>query len=119
MTKFQELSEAYKQGLLKAEEYRRESYTFGSAFLQELLVLLECSPAEVYLFPVVEKRHVGTRYNAVGSIQIGDDGFWQFGVGFRIHGLTEIPLRVHLRRRGDSWVFTFGPDGRENVIALS
>jgi hypothetical protein len=118
MTKFQELQEACRQRQLKAEGYRREAYAFGSSFVQELRRLLECSDDDAYLFPIVEKYDANKHYSAAGAMQIGADGFWQFAVAIRIQPLNEVFLRIHLWRFADSWVFKFGPDGREKRIAL-
>jgi len=96
MRNFQKLQEAYKQQQKRADEYRRESVAVGFAFAEELQRFLECSSDELYLFPVVGKRDLRVQYNTFGAMQIGDDGFWQFAVAFKLHALTQFG---GLRRR--------------------
>src|SRR4051794_8089809 len=100
MTKFQQLQEEYKRVPLRSQEYQLQAFTLGAAFLHEFRDVLECQPNEVYLFPVLSPRQIGTQYSAAGAMEWdNDDGSWQFAVGLLLEPITELFLRIYLRRR--------------------
>jgi len=88
MTRFEKLCQSFANARERYFNYETECLEFGEKMIQELVEYLECPPEQVNYYPPDKESDPNVKYNIHGAKMLGDDGFWQIGIGI---GLYEAP----------------------------
>jgi hypothetical protein len=85
MTRFEELCESYANARKRYFNYEDECLKFGEKMVDGLVKYLECPPEQVNYYPPDKESDPNVSYNIHGATKLGDDGFWNVGIGIGIY----------------------------------
>jgi len=88
MSKFEKLCQSFANARKRYFNYEKECMEFGGKMVNGLVDYLECPPEQVNYYPPDKESDPNVRYNIKGATILGEDGFWQIGIGI---GLYEAP----------------------------
>ncbi len=88
MTRFEKLCQSFATARKRYFNYETECIEFGEKMVAGLVNYLECPPEQVNYYPPDKESDPNVRYNIYGASKLGEDGFWQIGIGI---GLYESP----------------------------
>ncbi len=119
MTRFEDLCESYSKARKRFFNYEDECMQFGEKMVSGLVNYLECPPEQVNYYPPDKESDPNVRYNIHSATILGDDGFWQIGIGI---GLYEAPnvrpqenvrSTLQLRKDNSHFIVKYGRQATE------
>ncbi len=119
MTRFERLCESFANARKRYFHYETECMEFGEKMVDGLVHYLECPPEQVNYYPPDQKSDPNVRYNIHGATILGDDGFWQIGIGIGLYEAPNVRPQENVRstlliKKDDShFVVKYGRESHE------
>jgi hypothetical protein len=119
MTKFEELCNSYANARKRFFNYEDECLHFGEKMVDGLTEYLECPPEQVNYYPPDKESDPNVSYNIHSATILGDDGFWQIGIGIGLYEAPNVRPQENVRstlliRKDDShYVVKYGKQSQE------
>jgi hypothetical protein len=119
MTRFEELCESYANARKGFFDYENECMEFGTKMVEGLREYLECPPEQVNYYPPDKESDPNVTYNIHGATILGEDGFWNVGIGIGIYEAPNVRPQENVRstlliKKNDShFVVKYGKESKE------
>jgi len=119
MTRFEELCESYSHARKRFFNYEHDCMDFGEDMVSGLVSYLECPPEQVNYYPPDKESDPNVRYNIHGATILGEDGFWQIGIGIGIYEAPNVRPQENVRstiliKKHDShFIVKYGKESHE------
>jgi hypothetical protein len=123
MSKFEEISLAYRKSRRAFLDYERECQSFARDLVFGMVEYFEWpSDQEINYIPLGEELDPNNKFYALaGAMRMDAESFWHFGVELTVHepgGSYPIPfiLSFFIKKAGSNFVVKLGPKGRQIKI---
>lgn len=126
MSKYDELTQVYRQTRRTFQQYEEECSTFARELVSGLLEYIQWPrEQEITYLAVGEEFDPNNKFYALtGAMQMDSQSFWHFGVELRLqepNGTYPLPLVLSffIKKVDDYFIVKLGPEGRELKIPQS
>jgi hypothetical protein len=118
MSRYEEMEEAVNSVRRKWTSNQQASYKAAGIIVKGFEQYCEFPQGHIFLMPLDKKPKDGSKYNVIGAMHYGEDGFWHLGLGMNISAQRWV-LNLGITERNGKTVVKLLADGQPREVDLT